>query len=156
MPTAKAATRDEVARFGHIAAALRAVMKQRGWKVPDFNEALGKTRGDAGIFKWLAARGAPSPANRALLAEVTGIPEAALRPRVPGAPPPPSQAVALVEPPPAKISAATVRVGDVLSFVVSSTGEARIRLDVSLPVAAATPLLRMLLDAGLVFNTGGE
>jgi hypothetical protein len=153
MPKAKAATRDQIARYGHIAVALRAAMKQRGWGIPEFNEAIGKDRGDAGVFKWLRGTGGISEQNRALISRTTGIPEHELVARVPGAPPP-ARAVALVEAFPAKIS--TARVGDVLSFTVSASGEARIRLDVSMPLATAAPLLRMLLDAGLVFNAEGE
>lgn len=154
MPQAKSATREEIARFGHIAAALRAVMKQRDWGVPEFNAALGRARGDAGVYKWLAARGGPDPTSRAALERVTGIPAGDLRAREPGDPPPRPQAVEVMVPP-AKISI-PARGGDVLAFSVSSTGEARIRLDVSMPVAKAMPLLRMLLDAGLVLDREGE
>ena len=63
--------------------------------------------------------------------------------------PPPSQAVALAPAAPRPI---TTRVGDILSFAVTATGEARIKLDIVLPLANATPLLRMLLDAGVVFT----
>jgi hypothetical protein len=38
----------------------------------------------------------------------------------------------------------------VLQFAVQSDGNARIRLDCVLPFEKATPLLRTLLDAGLV------
>lgn len=148
MPDAKPATPEQIAQNGHIAATIRAVMKQRGWKMPDLNEALGKPRGDAGIFKWVHATGAPSPRGRALLSKALGIPETELMPRMPGAP---SQAVAASSAP-AKL--APVRVGDVLSFAVSADGAARIKLDVVLPLATATPLLRMLLDAGIVFGEG--
>ena len=54
MPDAKPATPEQIAQNGHIAATIRAVMKQRGWKMPDLNEALGKPRGDAGIFQWVS------------------------------------------------------------------------------------------------------
>jgi hypothetical protein len=69
--------------------------------------------------------------------------------RKPGDPAPaPSQAVAVI--PATKLAPA--RVGDVLSFVVSGDGMARIKLDATLPLATATPLFRMLLDAGIVFG----
>ena len=147
------ATRDQIAMYGHVAARLREVCKARDWRPADLNAAVGRDRGHASAYQWLGGKAAPGPKMRAKVSKATGIAEADLMVmRKRRAPPPPSQAVALVEPPPARIVA---KVGDVLSFVVSSTGEARIRLDVSLPVEAATPLLRMLLDAGLVFNAGG-
>jgi transcriptional regulator with XRE-family HTH domain len=149
MPTAKPATRAEIALYGHIAARLRAFLTQREMSIPDLSEAIGLGRGSATAYKWLGAHGGPSPKMRAKLAKVTGIPETDLMPRKPGEPAPaPSQAVALI--PATKL--APVRVGDVLSFVVSGDGMARIKLDVVLPLATATPLFRMLLDAGIVFG----
>jgi transcriptional regulator with XRE-family HTH domain len=120
---------------------------------PDLSEALGLGRGSATVYKWLSGKGGPASELRAKLAKVTGIPEAELIARKPGDPAPaPSQAVALVTSPATKLAPA--RVGDVLSFVVSGDGMARIKLDATLPLATATPLFRMLLDAGIVF--GGE
>jgi transcriptional regulator with XRE-family HTH domain len=148
---AKPATRAEVAIYGHIAARLRAFLTERKMSIPDLSEALGLGRGSATAYKWLGAHGGPAAKMRAKLAKVTGIPEAELMPRKPGAAPAPSQAVAVVTSP-AKLAPA--RVGDVLSFAVAVDGSARLRLDIVLPIASATPLLRMLLDAGIVF--GGE
>ena len=149
---AKPATRAEIAMYGHMAAALRAFLKQRDMAVPELSEALGLDRKSATPYRWLSGKGGPAPALRAKLAKLTGIPETDLMPRKPGQPAPvPSQAVAVI---PATKLAPPVRVGDVLSFVVSGDGMARIKLDATLPLATATPLFRMLLDAGIVF--GGE
>jgi hypothetical protein len=115
---------------------------------PDLSVALGLGRGSATVYKWLSGKGGPAPKWRAKLAKVTGI-----LARKPGDPAPaPSQAVAVI--PAAATKLAPARVGDVLSFVVSGDGMARIKLDATLPLATATPLFRMLLDAGIVF--GGE
>jgi hypothetical protein len=150
---ARPATRAEIAMFGHIAARLRAFLTERKMSIPEFAEALGLDRGSATPYKWLGAHGGPAPKLRAILANVTGIPEAELVPRKPGDPAPaPSQALAVVTSP-AKL--APVRVGDVLSFAVAADGSARLRLDIVLPIASATPLLRMLLDAGIVFGDPG-
>ena len=46
--------------------------------------------------------------------------------------------------------------GDVLAFNVNSEGNARLRLDVTLPLVTAAPLLRMLLDAGIVMGGSEE
>jgi transcriptional regulator with XRE-family HTH domain len=146
----KPATRAEIAIYGHIAARLRAFLAERGMTIPELSEALGLPRGSATTYKWLSGKGGPATVLRAKLAKVTGIPEAELMPRRPGDPAP-SQAVATL-PAPAKL--APVRVGDVLSFAVTANGEARIKLDIVLPLASATPLLRMLLDAGIVFGEG--
>jgi hypothetical protein len=42
--------------------------------------------------------------------------------------------------------------GDVLGFSVGTDGMARLRLDVTLPLDQAAPLLRVLLDAGVVLG----
>jgi transcriptional regulator with XRE-family HTH domain len=144
------ASRQQVAMYGHIAARLRAFLKERDWMPPDLSEALGQGRGSATVYKWLAATGAPAPRLRAKLAKATGIAETDLMPRKPGVPAP-AQAVALVTSP-ARIG--PTRAVEALSFVVTATGEARIKLDLTLPLATATPLLRMLLDAGIVFGDG--
>ena len=152
MPIAKTATRAEIATFGHIAAALRAFLKQRDMSIPELSEALGLDRSSATPYRWAhrRQRRANVGVARQRLAKVTRIPETDLMPRKPGEPAPgPSQAVALI---PATKLAPPARVGDVLSFVVSGDGMARIKLDATLPLAAATPLFRMLLDAGIVYG----
>jgi|SRR5580765_831157 len=136
-------TRAQVAKYGHIAARLREVCKLHSWTPSAFNKAVGVT--GAGV--WLNGKGAPGPASRAKLVKVTGIVETDLMPRKPGEIP--AQAVATLAGP---VKPTPVRGGDVLSFMVSANGEARIKLDITLPVETATPLLRMLLDAGIVFG----
>ena len=44
----------------------------------------------------------------------------------------------------------------VLQFTVSADGTARIKLDAAMSLAAASPLLRILLDAGIVPSTQGD
>lgn len=48
--------------------------------------------------------------------------------------------------------APAVRRAEVLSFVAMDDGSARVRVDVTLPVAQGAPLLRLLLDAGLMLG----
>jgi hypothetical protein len=48
--------------------------------------------------------------------------------------------------PPARIASGS----PVLSFTVNEDGNARIRLDASMPYDKAVPLLRLLLDAGMI------
>ena len=154
MPKTQPPTREQIARFGHIAAALRAVMAQRGWNVPDLIAALGKTRSNAIVYHWLACQGAPSTLQRRLIEKKLGIPAVQLAAREPGAPlpalprdiSPGLPANGDVMPPPRRPLA------DVLSFHVNEHGEARLRLDVTLPMALAIPLLRIVLDAGVVLT----
>jgi len=149
MPKRKArtATRDEIAQFGHIAAALRAFMKANGLKtMADFNEVIGRRRNDTASFKWLKGTGAPGPTLRAEITKATGISEAALLPRRPGDPVPalPSPSAVVLPHTASGAQVASKRV-EVLLFSAASDGEARVRLDVTLPIAEASALFQMLL-----------
>jgi hypothetical protein len=148
----KPATPHEVATYGHIAAALRDFLAQSGISIPELSVRLGLDRGSATPYKWLGGKGAPAPKLRAKLAKVIGIPEAALRARKAGEAVPVS--VPRIEGPHRAPQAGPTQ--PVLQFAVNDDGTARIRLDVSLPTAQAVPLLRLLLDAGMIVaNAGG-
>ena len=124
----KIATPEQIARFGHIAVALRSFLDQKGWGPSNLNSAMGKARGNTGIY-----------------AILSGIPEEQFIPK---------EMDDLVPVRTAKRSyiRGDVTKTDVLSFVVSNDGNVRIQLDATLPVESAMPLLQMLLDAGLVFR----
>ena len=144
------ATPGEIARFGHIATFLREKMTERGCQsMGDFNESMGLKRDNSVTFKWVNSRGGPSPAYRAKLAKVFKVKADFFMPReTDGDTKSVSTGTAIVLSPAPKVQ-------DVLQFNVGSTGEARIRLDVTLPVAQAVPLLRVLLDTtGLI--VGGQ
>lgn len=153
MPIPKPATPEQIAMYGHIAARLRGFLTERGWKAADLNAALGKDRGDAAAFTWLNGKGGPGATMRPKLAKLTGIPETDLLIRRPGDGAARERLPAVVDRTP-RVAPARPLGGDVLGFVVSPDGMARLRLDVTLPLAVATPLLRMLLDAGVVFDKG--
>ena len=142
----KPATPAQIAACGHIAAAVRDLLKARGWKPADLSEALGIERGSgAQVSSWMNAKGAPGPENRKKLGKLMGVAPDSLMRR--------DRAVAVVaQRLPAVVAAAEgrPRASDVLSFTVDSTGGARIRLDVTLPLEHAMPLVRLLLDAHLV------
>jgi hypothetical protein len=139
----------ELARFGHVAATVRAALEAKGWGPPEFNQALGKERGDAGCYKWIAGKGAPSPVNAQRIAKVLGVSISDLVAREVKAVTLAKAAITTTIP---ATPVAPVKRTEVLAFTVDDEGRARIKLDVSLPVADATPLLRMLLDAGLVMG----
>lgn len=146
----KKANAAEIARNGHIAAAIRGFLKKSAMSIGDLNQALGNERGNPAPYHWLSARGAPAVKYREKLAAVTGIPEADLAPR----------AGVVREAPRAVVEVGSVAHGavvstkrtEVLSFSVDDEGRARIKLDVTMPVTDASPLLRMLLDAGCVMG----
>jgi hypothetical protein len=155
MPAKQQTTPEQIAMFGHIASRLRGFMAERKWKVADLNAALGRKRGDANAFSWVNGKGAPAKEMRATLAKLTGIPEADLMIRRPGKAVTVERLPAVADRTP-RVATARALGGDVLGFSVAADGTARLRLDVTLPLATATPLLRMLLDAGIVFDKGDD
>jgi len=145
-------TPEQIAQFGHIAAALRAVATKHGWSTPDVAQRLGFDRSYAPVWVWMAGKGAPGPKAREKISKVLGIPADDLKKReleFATVKQPTSRAVAVIDAP---RPVARVPGGDVLSFTVDRTGMARIKVDATLPLDKATPLFRMLLDAGLVFG----
>ena len=141
------ATAKQLAMFGHIAVALREWMERENVSVKELNTRLGVNATNTGVYNFLNAKHAPGMGLRARLASVTGIPESDLLPRSHGQ----SLAVATVKPP---LVATPVKARDVLSFVVDGNGMATINLHAMLPLETAMPLLRMILDAGVVFTKG--
>lgn len=145
------ATPHQIATYGHIAAAMRAFMKEKGYSPGDLNEAMGQVRSHTSVYHWLNGKAGPGPTTRPKLAKVMGISQAELMPRKPGAPSAsgaPSNELIERMNIPVKISPPR----DVLSFMVQEDGLARLRLDVTMPLVTAGPLLRMLLDAGVVMG----
>ena len=70
MPTGtpKPATREQLARFGHSAAVLRELMREKGWKsAEDINKAMGWRKYNAAPYQWVAAKAGPSEPRRAEL-----------------------------------------------------------------------------------------
>jgi transcriptional regulator with XRE-family HTH domain len=137
---------------GHIAAALREYMTQHELSAGDFNQLLGYERGNTGIYQWLRAKTAPGDRLRAKLHKVTGIPLASLTPRDVDTP----TQVTTTEPRAVSTILRPMSPNPVLQFTVSADGTARIKLDAAMSLAAASPLLRILLDAGIVPNTQGD
>jgi hypothetical protein len=149
---------DQLARLGHIAAAISGAMKAKGITVADLGRALNsKAANPYGTVKyWLDCKGAPNGEMRKKLSKILGLPETALTALRGDATQREAAAVhALVPALGASLGPVKARTPDVLTFTVEAGGMARLRLDVSLPVAAAVPLLRMILDAGLVLSVEG-
>ena len=144
----KPATPEQVAKFGHFAATLRKWMKDHDVSIRELNEKLGRAETNTAPYMWINAKMAPGPTLRPLLAKVTGIPGSELMPRsmAPG----PGKAVMIL---PRQEPTPLVPVArNVLSFIVTNDNMATIKVDATLPLETATPLLRMLLDAGVIFN----
>jgi transcriptional regulator with XRE-family HTH domain len=137
---------------GHIAAALREYMTQHNLSPGDFNQMLGYERGNTGVYQWLRAKAAPGDKLRTKLHKVTGIPLDTLTPRDVDTP----TQVTTAEPRAVSTILRPMSPNPVLQFTVSADGTARIKLDAAMSLAAASPLLRILLDAGIVPSTQGD
>lgn len=134
-------------RYMHVAALLRSIMDRNEWKVADVNIALGYERYASTIYPWLNGTSVPSDDKRKAVAKLFKVSESELmaKDNVTLLHKPKSTALVVVPTPKPVIP-------DPLTFVVSANGQARIKLDVTMPLETATPLLRMLLDAGIVFT----
>ena len=154
-------TPHQIARFGHIAVFLRQELARREMTPTKLTRVLGMSAGNTAIYPWLRGSGAPGPIMRQKLARVFGVaPETFLAREMDGSGPPTTVATggALVPVATSQPVMSTTPVmpaparHDVLSFLVGSDGQARLRVDATLPLAVAAPLFRMLLDAGLVLS----
>jgi hypothetical protein len=108
-------------------------------------------RSNTTLYAHLACRAAPGPELRAKMAKTFGIPETELMKRDLVT----SQSPVTVSEPRQHIMKPMSPL-PVLSFTVSADGTARIKLDAAMSLAAASPLLRILLDAGIVPSTQGD
>jgi hypothetical protein len=152
------ATANQVAMFGHVAATLREYMKVNNLTVRQFNIMLGSKENNTAPYMWLNAKAAPGPNLRPRVSQATGIPESDLLPRK--APSRRGKSLSLAPDhgtPMARLTIpfndpVPVKVSNVLSFIVDDTNMATITVNAKLPLDVATPLLRMLLDAGVIFN----
>lgn len=144
----KPVTAAQIAMYGHIAARVRAFVDERGWNAVRLTKELG-LKGDGPTYKWLASKAGPGPKSRVKLAKLMGIKPEELMKRLPGTPSPLVMAAQQQLIPRKSVS-------DVLQFNVDSEGEARLRLDVKLPIEQGTSLLRILLDAGVVLSPKRE
>jgi transcriptional regulator with XRE-family HTH domain len=141
------ATPEQILMYGHISIALRNFLDKKGWKAGDLNQAIGLQRSNTGIYGIINGKFAPDRKLRRNLAKATGIPEEQLTARKLDEQPKSSSIVT------AKRPYNITQKNDVLSFVVGNDGMATIKLSAVLPVDTAMPLLRMLLDAGVVFKS---
>jgi hypothetical protein len=146
-------TPEQIAKFGHIAARLRAELDKRGWSPGDFNDALGKDRSNGNIYHFLGAKSAPGETLRAQIADFLDIPEADLTAR------PDSGALVKAERIPREETAKIPpphTPKDIVTFSINEEGMARIRCDVTLPAGKGAALLQVLLNAGLALGADHE
>lgn len=129
----------EIAKFGHIAARLRGLLDSGQWTIPQISAAAGLKTPYA-AWQWVNARAAPSDDAASKLAKVIGCRARDLRPNAPGEVPP--------DTPRHESTPVTTAPVPVFSFAVLSDGSARVKLDTTLPLESAKPLIRMLFDAG--------
>lgn len=142
------ASPEQIAKWGHIAGIVRAALEAKGMTVSQFNEAAGLARHNSEIYQIRACKSGASPRMARLIHKILGVPVADLAPRAPVKMPIPSKALAIS--PRSYHRSAT----DVLGFSIDEGGKARLKLDFTASPEVVVPILRMLLDLGLVISKG--
>lgn len=135
-------TPEQITKLGHIVIALRKYLEEKDMNVSNFNRAMGYEAGYAPTYNVVNGKIAPGRTMRERITKVTGIPELELMPRE-------TTAVTVIPKGPVGKMLDQLQRSDVLSFTINGNGEARIKLDVTLPIESAKPLFRLLLDAGV-------
>ena len=140
MPTQ---TPEQIAKFGHIVIALRKYLEEKDMNVSDFNRAMGYEAGYPATYNVVNGKIAPGAAMRVKITKITGIPESELMPKET------TELTVIPKGPVGKMLDQLQR-NDILSFTVNNHGEAKIKFEITLPVNEAMPLLRILMDTGVV------
>lgn len=150
VPARKPATPLELAQYGHFAALLRKFMTEKDMTPPQLMEAIGAPHGAAQIYKWIAGTGAPGPQYAAKISKLTGIPVDEIRKRKVNKRS--YDSVASVANAISNVTAIKSRAhnSDVLQFQITTENEARIRLDMTMPVEQGIKMLQVVLNAGLL------
>jgi transcriptional regulator with XRE-family HTH domain len=138
------ATPIQIARNGHIAALIRDYLKREGMSTAALGHKLGVS--GSAVSLWVHSKGAPREKFRPKLAKILGVgverlltpsPQTAISTRV--------------------LTMKPQRQAEILGYSLDESGYARIRLDITLPQNLAAPLLRMILDAGIILpQTKGD
>lgn len=144
----------ELAQYGHFAALLRKYLNDNNLTAPQFMQQIGAPDGAAQIYKWIGAKGAPGAKYRAAVAKLLGVPENDVKKRSLQAPNLPAKMEIIDEP--VRLSTQRSHTRDVLLFSVGDDGQTRIKMDVTLPHDQGVPLLRVLLDAGILISGAME
>jgi hypothetical protein len=121
-------------------------MQTRNMTPSDLRQQLGLKNTATTCYPWINGTGAPQTKHHSKLARVLGLSKEQMTPRDFATKP--TTAVTVTQ----AISAPRIRTNDVLSFTVSADGHVRIKLDAELPLEQGSSLLRMLLDAGIVYS----
>lgn len=143
-------TPEQIARIGHAASAVRAALERLDLSPGDFNQRLGLPRKHTQIYNVLNCKVAIGPRYLAKYSKALGIPEHDLEPRELVQAEPQARVPRVINGTPLP------RAHDVLGFSIDSDGNARLKLDLVASIETVTPVLRMLLDLGLVVSKGGN
>lgn len=142
------ASPEQIAKWGHIAAIVRAALEAKRMSVREFNLAAGFSPNNTEIYQIRACKSGVSVRMARIIHKVLDIPVKDLEARAPVKMPIPSRALTLSPRPYTKSHS------DVLGFSIDEGGKARLKLDFTASPEVVVPILRMLLDLGLVISKG--
>ena len=143
-------------QFAHIASLIRSKMEEYNWSVTDLNRIMGLPGHKSNVYHWIKGTGAPNAESRARLAKALSVDESELigkaNVQLPIAPR--TAIIHYKNKPrtihePSRVLAPRV---DPLNFTVLTDGTARIQLDITMPLDNAKALLRMILDADVIYK----
>lgn len=125
-------------------------MKDNDWNPPRLIKEIGAPDGAAQVYKWMQGKGAPGVKYGARVAKILGIPIEEVRRK------------SVKEELPSVVSAISsitalkgrAHSSDVLQFQITTENEARIRLDLTLPVDQGIKMLQVILGAGMLAASG--
>jgi transcriptional regulator with XRE-family HTH domain len=131
----------EIAKFGHVAARLRQAIDSDQLTLAEMSRITGYSY--AAAWQWANCRGAPNQEAAELLAKALGCRTEDLRPHTDTEAPPAMPKIRDYTP----VTTRDTPLAEVFRFTVMSDGSTRIKLDATLPLEAAKPLIRMIFDA---------
>lgn len=133
-------TPEQIARFGHIAIALRGYMDRSGKTPKEINIALGREVHNPGIYLWCKGKQAPPSHIVEQLSRLTGISEIDLTPKQLNGT---GKSLIVIE----KKQREVKSVRPVMT--IGEDGQANIALNVTLPIDQASDLLKLIVEWGL-------
>ena len=129
-------------KYPELAAALRAYIDRHKISIAELNTRIGVPKHNTNTYNWVKGTGIPRAETQHKIATLLNADPAKLFHYAEGK--------SLIVMP--QTQATTRPRTNVLTYVIHNDGTARIAFDLTLPHDQATPLLRMLLDASIVFQ----
>jgi hypothetical protein len=139
----KPATALQVARYGHIAAAIRQAMQQRSMTPRDVSNQLGLHKTATTVYPWINGIAAPVPKYHSKLMRVLGLTKEQITAR--DVDPPPSTALVVAKTQPKRsMNVDKQRQLHTFSMVMMPNGQCHVHIDMLLPWELALAIATLI------------